>query len=146
MEIKAELLKPYTEDERIEFIVEQNHRFGYMLQDTETGLVALGYTEEEKAEQERVMISQLFLTGADVERAIYQDKGMDFDDVIALLQEQYSDVIDIKAVKIELKANNFYRGNPYVTKIGHILGYNDEDLDCLFLCKEFPQKSGVEND
>ena len=35
MEIKSELKQPYTEDERIEFIVEQNHRFGYEIRQVE---------------------------------------------------------------------------------------------------------------
>ena len=52
MEIKAELKQPYTEDERIEFIVEQNHQLGYEIRETETSLEAWGYTEEEKQEQE----------------------------------------------------------------------------------------------
>lgn len=47
MEVKAELLKPYTETEKIDFIVQYNHRLGYEIQETETALEALGYTEEE---------------------------------------------------------------------------------------------------
>ena len=53
MEIKSELLKPYTEEEKIEFIVEQNHKNGYEIRETETALEAWGYTDEEKQEQER---------------------------------------------------------------------------------------------
>lgn len=51
MEIKAELLKPYTEQERIGFIVQYNHKLGYEIRETDTALQALGYTEEEQAEQ-----------------------------------------------------------------------------------------------
>ena len=47
MEIKAELLKPYTEQERIDFIVQYNHKLGYEIRETDTALQALGYTEEE---------------------------------------------------------------------------------------------------
>ena len=47
MEIKAELNKPYTEKERMDFIVEQNHKNGYTIEETGTALQALGYTEEE---------------------------------------------------------------------------------------------------
>ena len=36
MEIKAELKQPYTENERINFIVEQNHKNGYEIRETET--------------------------------------------------------------------------------------------------------------
>ena len=48
MEIKAQLLKPYTEQERMDFIVEQNHRNSYEIKETETALEAWGYTEEEQ--------------------------------------------------------------------------------------------------
>lgn len=47
MEIKAELKQPYTEDERIEFIVEQNHKLGYEIKEVEDGLQAWGLTEED---------------------------------------------------------------------------------------------------
>jgi hypothetical protein len=48
MEIKAELNKPYTETQRMDFIVEQNHNNGYEIRETETALEAWGYTEEEQ--------------------------------------------------------------------------------------------------
>ena len=47
MEIKAELKKPYIEQQRLDFIVEQNHQNGYEIRETETALEAWGYTEEE---------------------------------------------------------------------------------------------------
>lgn len=97
-------------------------------------------TDEEKVEEERARINMLMLTGADVERAIYKNCGMDFEDVVAFLETKYADVIDVKAVKIELKANNFYRGNPYVVRIGTLLGYSNDDMDYLFEHKELPTK------
>ena len=99
-------------------------------------------TAEEIAQRK----AMLNLTAADVERAIYKAKGMDFDDVIALV-EQYNEnlpsplagegqgegsTIDIKALKIELKANNFYRGNPYIDAVGQLLGFTSEQLDNFF--------------
>ena len=95
-------------------------------------------TEEEIAQRK----AMLNLTAADVERAIYKAKGMDFDDVVALV-EQYnqtapldaegqSAAIDIKALKIELKANNFYRGNPYINAVGTLLGFTSDQLDNFF--------------
>ena len=53
MEIKAELKQPYTEDERIEFIVEQNHKLGYEMRQVETTYeveVEVPYTEIETEE------------------------------------------------------------------------------------------------
>lgn len=148
METKATLKKPYSEKERIDFIIKYNHGLGYEIKETPQGLEALGMTEEEKAQKERERISMLSLTAADVERAIYKDKAMDFDDIVSMVQ-QYNTVnaqmqdftpVDIKALKIELKANNFYRGNPYVEQIGTLLGYTSEDLDYLFQNKELPEK------
>lgn len=133
MEIKTQLNKPYTEEEKINFIVEYNHNQGFQIEETEDALLALGYTDEEKSEQEQQRISMLSLTGADVERGIYKAKGMDFEDIIALFTQLQPEGLDIKALKIELKANNFYRGNPYVDAVGSLLGFTKEQLDEFFV-------------
>lgn len=88
--------------------------------------------EAEQAAKEAERIARLFLTGADVERGIYQAKGMDFDDIVAMVTELQPEGLDVKALKIELKANNFYRGNPYVDAIGGLLGFTKEQLDKFF--------------
>ncbi len=126
----ATLNKPYTEAQRMDFIVEYNHKQGYTIEEGENGLQALGYTEDELQAQERERINMLSLTAADVERAIYKAKGMDFEDIVEMVKENPD--IDVKALKIELKANNFYRGNPWIEQVGAILGYSSEDLDYLF--------------
>lgn len=87
--------------------------------------------EAEQARQEAERIAMLNLTTADVERAIYKAKGLDFNDVISLVEKQKAS-IDIKALQIELKANNFYRGNPYIDAVGTILGFTKEQLDKFF--------------
>ena len=132
MEIKATLQKPYTDEERMDFVVKYNHKLGYTIEETEDELQALGYTEEELALQEKEHIAKLFLTGADVERGIYQAKGMDFDDIMAFVSANPLEGLDIKALKIELKANNFYRGNPYVDIVGNLLGFSKKQLDLFF--------------
>ncbi|MGN0019102.1 MAG: hypothetical protein ACI37S_08690 [Candidatus Gastranaerophilaceae bacterium] len=53
MEIKAILNKPYTEKQRLDFIVENNHKNGYEIEETEKSLNAFGYTQEELVERER---------------------------------------------------------------------------------------------
>lgn len=137
MEIKANLKKPYTEAQRMGFVVSYNHQLGYEIKETETELQALGYTEEEIALQERERIAKLFLTGADVERGIYQAKGMDFDDILAMVTQLQPEGLDIKALKIELKANNFYRGNPYVDAVGTLLGFTSQQLDKFFETNDY---------
>lgn len=135
MEIKAELKQPYTEQDKINFIVEQNHKLGYIIEEQEDKLVALGYTEEEKQEQERKRIALLNMTGADVERAIYKVKGIDFDDILAMVKD--NPAIDEKALKIEFKANNFFRGNPYISQVGLLLGFTEGMLDKFFETKDY---------
>lgn len=132
MEIKAELLKPCSDDKRMDFIVKQNHKNGYEIRETETAIEAWGLTKEEEQEKERERINMLFLTRADVERGIHKAKGMDFDDIITFVTENKPEGLDIKALKIELNANNFYRGNPYVNAVGSLLGFTSEQLDRFF--------------
>lgn len=209
MEIKAELLYPYTQDEKESFIINQNHRLGYeirevertveyeekvlefeeveeeqpiyndegeiigyetvivkkpiMVIDEETGeeyqkfhyetremividLQALGYTEEEKQQQERERLDNLELTGADVERAIYEAKDMDFEDLVQFVIDSELVGLDVKRLKIELKANHFVRKHPYINIIGSMLGYSPDDMDYLFLNKSFPIKEENEQE
>lgn len=163
MEIKEQLNKPYTQKERINFIVEQNHQKGYEIKESETSLEAWGYTTEELAQKEAERIAKLSLTAADVERAIYKAKGIDFEDVITLVEQSSpqceraefvsegseltnsgegsvaagASAIDIKALKIELKANNFYRGNPYIDAVGSLLGFTKQQLDEFFETNDY---------
>ena len=51
MEIKATLNKPYTEEQRVDFIVTNNHQQGYQIKETASALEAWGKTEDEKAEE-----------------------------------------------------------------------------------------------
>ena len=41
MEIKATLNKPYTDKQRADFIVENNHKLGYEIKETEDALLAI---------------------------------------------------------------------------------------------------------
>lgn len=89
------------------------------------------------AQKERERIAKLYLTGADVERGIYQAKGMDFDDIMAFVMATPPVGLDVKALKIELKANHFYRGNPYVEAVGGLLGFTSEQLDKFFETNDY---------
>lgn len=137
MEIKAELKKPYTENEKLDFIVIQNHGNGYTIEEADNALLAWGYTEEEKAEAERKRLDMLYMTGADVERAIYKVKGMDFDDILKMVAEVPT--IDVKALGIEFRANNFYRGNPYISQVGALLGFTSDQMDKFFETKDYKE-------
>lgn len=133
MEIKAELKKPYTQEQRIKFIVENNHKLGYVIEETETSLQAFGETEEEKKQKEKESIALLSLTKREIFLALYKDKGLKPEDI-------RNQIADIEALIEFDYANSYYRGNPLVDKIGEMLGYSSEDLDYLFLNKSLPIK------
>ncbi|MBQ6908097.1 MAG: hypothetical protein IJQ28_06940 [Clostridia bacterium] len=138
MEIKAELQKPFTVQERTEFIVHQNHQLGYEIRETETALQAWGYTEEEIEQQERERIAQLSLTKREVFLALYNDKG--------ITPEQIKAQITDPSALIEFEyATEYFRGNPLIDAVGIMLGYTSEDLDYLFINKEFPNESDESN-
>ena len=133
MEIKAELIKPYTEQQRLDFIVTENHQQGYEIKETETALEAWGYTEEEQAQKERERINMLSLTKREVFLALYRDKG--------ITPEQIKFQIQYEEALIEFEyANDYFRGNPLINSIGKLLGYTTEELDYLFEFKEFPKE------
>lgn len=130
MEIKAELLKPYTEKERMDFIVEQNHHNGYEIRETDSALKAWGFTEEEKKVQERERLNLLSMTKREMFLGLYQAKGITPD----MLKAQISDTSTL----IELEyANDYYRGNPLIDVIGSQLGFTTEQLDKFFETKDY---------
>ena len=106
---------------------------GYVIYNLE--LMTVEEKEAKETQKERERIALLNMTGADVERAIYKVKGIDFDDILAMAKD--NPAIDEKALKIEFKANNFYRGNPYIEQVGALLGFTSEMLDKFFETKDY---------
>ena len=106
---------------------------GYVIYDFE--LMTVEEKEAKETQKERERIALLNMTGADVERAIYKVKGIDFDDILAMVKD--NPTIDEKALKIEFKANNFFRGNPYIEQVGSVLGFTSEMLDKFFDTKDY---------
>ena len=99
--------------------------------------------EEIQRQKERQELDALTLTPADVERALYKAKGMDFEDLKALIAQQIPS-IDIKGLAIEFRAKDFYRGAMangvrVFDVVGALLGYTPSDMDYLFKNKELPQ-------
>ena len=98
--------------------------------------------EERQAQKERERLDTLTLTPADVERALYKEKQMDFDDLKALIAQALPQV-DIKGLAIEFRAKDFYRGAEtngirLFDVVGQLLGYTSDDMDYLFEHKELP--------
>ena len=143
MEIKATLQKPYTENERMDFVVQYNHKQGYEINETETELQALGYTQEELDLQERERIAKLKLTKREVFLGLYQAKGVTPDMIKA-------QITDAQAL-IEFEyANDYYRGNPLIDIVGATLGITPEQLDKFFETNDYttllPQSDKVEGE
>lgn len=151
MEIKITLNKPYTEEEKNDFIVEQNHNLGYEIRETEEALEAWGYTEEEIAQKERERLNMLSMTKREMFLSLYRAKGITPDMLKAQITDGVNDesnsanaLSDSEKQKalIEFEyANDYYRGNPLIDLIGKNLGYSSEDLDYLFEHKEIKNGS-----
>ena len=94
------------------------------------------------ARVERERLDALTLTPADVERALYAAKDMDFEDLKELIASEVPGV-DIKALSIEFRAKDFWRGATFNSirlfdTIGALLGYTPQDMDYLFQHKTLP--------
>ena len=138
MEIKSELKQPYTEKERMAFIVEQNHNNGYEIKETETALEAWGYTEEEKQQQERERLDKLSMTRGDVFEALILAKGLGKAQIRAMIEQAELDTVT-KALYLNRfdEALEFYRGYPIFDMLGQALGITSEMLDKFFETRDY---------
>lgn len=126
MEIKAVLNKPYTEIERMEFIVEYNHNQGYVIEETETELQALGYTEKELEEFEKERISKLKCTKR-VFVLMLENMGLDyFEQILPLIEGNRQAKLEWDLC-VELE-----RSNPLLDILASELGVTPTQLDKLF--------------
>ena len=114
MEIKATLNKPYSSKERADFIVENNHKKGYEIKETETALEAWGLTTEEQAEKDlgdkqtqvRAVREQYFADYVDW----YQEKIWLHEE---MSDEEKQDIADYrKYLKDYTKQENWWEQNP----------------------------------
>lgn len=85
MEIKNVLNKPYTEKQRMDFIVTNNHRQGYEIKETDTALEAWGYTEEEQVQMEQERINNLTMTPLDF-IGVFQSLGLTLEQINTFLE------------------------------------------------------------
>ena len=146
MEIKAQLLQPFNEEEKINFIVEQNHNNGYEIRETETALEAWGYTEEELAQQEKERIQELFMTRSDFFDGTIMAWGIGQDELLVLIQGLLTtlpieDVKKLIAINNFKNALNFYRKHDLFKMLVNIpiqltetlqITLTDEHLDKFF--------------
>ena len=125
MEIKAELQKPYTDEERCNFIVEYNHQQGFEIRETETELQAWGYTEEEEQEQEKERIKMLSCTKRDF-ALMLQELGVTYSQLKALIASSEQAQLEWDLCE------RLYRFNPLLDVMAGQLGITSEQLDTIF--------------
>lgn len=153
MEIKAILNKPYTEKQRLDFIVEQNHQNGYEIKETEEALEAWGYTEEEKEQQEKERIQELSMTRSDFFDGMIMAFGLDSKE-LRVIVENVLGQINITPVQIRVALNNydnalnFYRKHTLFTLINNVqipisetmyLLFTDDIWDKFFDTKDYTE-------
>lgn len=138
MEIKAILDKPYTEEQRMDFIVFNNHQLSYEIKETDKALEAWGYTEEEIKKQERERLDGLKMTRGDVFEALILARGLTKPQIRAMIENAELDTIT-KALYLNRfdEALDFYRGFPAFDMLGQALGVTPKQLDDFFETKDY---------
>lgn len=126
MEIKAELLKPCTENERINFIVEQNHRNGYTIEEVETALVAWGDTDEEKLQQAK----QAKYTEANTGARAYLESG---EALFELEADKHIEATDGNIGKLSAYALSFITGT---LQSEDVIYWNTKEDETIALTQE----------
>lgn len=124
MEIKAQLIKPYSEKQRIKFLVEQNHKNGYKILETETSLDAMGKTDDEilvnvklNKTKEALNKAQDYITNVGC-YMFEEDKSIEIND---------GNVAKLTAYTVGMK-QGLYREIVWVTKEDEIVTLKLEDI------------------
>ncbi len=149
------LKKPYTQLQRADFVCLNCYKKHLKLFETETALYAIKENEivindeivedanfeENQKKKRKEFARQIFLETSKVEQILYKACGLDFEDIILFLKDNVktndeNPEIDLKALKIELRSYRIKRDNEYLEKMLKMIGYNDDDIDELFLSKK----------
>lgn len=117
MEIKDSLQKPYTEKQKADFIVLNNHQNGYEIRETEEALEAWGLTEEDVTKNREEYLKTLSMTRSDFFDGMIRAFGTDDSSLEIILEEilQHSDINEMEkmiAMNNYKNALNFYRNHP----------------------------------
>ena len=142
MEIKAILEKPYKDNERVDFIVENNHKKGYEIKETEEELQAWGLTQEEIAQKEAERIAMLHLTRGDVFRGLLMAKGVTRNQIRQIIEnlpeENQEQSITKEMALIDFdEALEFYRGVALIDQVGQLLGITSEQMTRFFETNDY---------
>ena len=126
----ALLEKPYTENERMQFIVKYGAGHSPLnceIRYTDKGIEAWTYT---KQEIEEMKLKKLSLPKSVIEKALYKAFNKDFDMLLEELKK--NDKIDYIEFKIDLGEAIHKRGDNHINIIGEHLNLTKEQLDSFF--------------
>lgn len=129
MELKATLYKPYTDEERAGFVIEQNYTNGYDLVETETALEAWGRTVQEELDYVKQLKYQEALSGAKdyiENEAVYQ-----FDENNSI-EATDGNIGKLNAFLTGFQAG-VYEEVSWVSKEDNVLTLNQEDVTNILL-------------
>lgn len=125
MEIKSKLLKPYTNKQRTDFIVQQNHRNGFTIEETDKALLAWGKTDEEKLNEAKIYKYNEINNGA----RIYLESG---EALFEVAEGKHIEATDGNIAKLSAYALSFMTGVQEVvywnTKEDETIALNQEQL------------------
>ena len=133
------LLKPYTKQTRIDFIVEYNHKQGLRIEETETALFALKDDEiikngeaikdpdykTKKEQEEKERVAKLNMTKLDFAKYL-KEYGVSYSQLKQVLATN-----DDAQMQWDL-CERVYRFNPLLDELAKGFGISSEQLDRMF--------------
>ena len=122
----TKLEKPYTDEERENFIVEYNHNQGYEIKETETELQAWSYSDEEIAEQKKKILMMSNMTKLDFVNALEPFGVNYYEHIVPLLES------NPEAKKQWDLCERVYRFNPLLDELAKGFGITPNQLDKIF--------------
>ena len=126
MKIKAELIKPYTEEQKLDFIINQNYNNGFEIKETEFSLQAWGYTKEELEQQEKERLMKSSMTKLDFVNALEPFGVNYYEHLLPLLNS------NPEAKKQWDLCERVYRFNPLLDELARGFGITPSQLDKIF--------------
>ena len=122
----TKLEKPYTDEERENFIVEYNHNQGYEIKETEEALQAWSYSDEEIAEQKKKILMTSNMTKLDFVNALEPFGVNYYEHIVPLLNS------NPEAKKQWDLCERVYRFNPLLDELAKGFGITPNQLDKIF--------------
>ena len=137
MELKETLNKPYTKEQKNDFIIK--YQYNYDVRDTGSALEAWGYTDQELTEQEQERIGNLNMTRGDFFEAMLYAKQIGKPQLRALIEDSESIPAEVKPIYLNRfdEAGNFYRKYPVFDLLCEELDITTQQLDNFFQSKDW---------